>query len=158
MSSIDAKLDILYKLDELKNKYCLNLPEYNLHNWSLEQLKDELRDVQYLANHGIRRNSITQVDNNDDDQINNMFTGVVNIYTIIQNHNEDLLDLEPQGNPNKERTTLRFERLKEDECSICKEKYTNSSIVDILKCGHVFHKECIDRWLEEHNDCPYCRQ
>jgi hypothetical protein len=42
------------------------------------------------------------------------------------------------------------------ECSICysvlnKEKTTT-------KCGHVYCKECITKWLKDHDTCPVCRQ
>jgi hypothetical protein len=41
----------------------------------------------------------------------------------------------------------------EEECSIC---YDDNPTV-ILKCKHVYHKECIDKWLQEHSTCPQCR-
>ena len=41
------------------------------------------------------------------------------------------------------------------ECSICL-----SQIEDHLvktKCGHFFHKKCLEQWLETANTCPECR-
>lgn len=42
------------------------------------------------------------------------------------------------------------------ECPICYE--CMHTRITKLKCGHTFHKKCIDRWAEEHCTCPYCRQ
>ena len=41
-------------------------------------------------------------------------------------------------------------------CSICLETIENNYII-LYKCCHKFHKECIDRWLNKKNTCPYCR-
>ena len=24
------------------------------------------------------------------------------------------------------------------------------------KCGHVYHRHCIDKWLKDHTECPLC--
>lgn len=26
-----------------------------------------------------------------------------------------------------------------------------------LKCNHIFHKKCIDKWFKKHKKCPICR-
>jgi GABA(A) receptor-associated protein len=43
-----------------------------------------------------------------------------------------------------------------DSCSICLEKYdfTNDELVS-LKCGHVWHKHCIDEYVKK--ECPLCK-
>lgn len=43
-------------------------------------------------------------------------------------------------------------------CTICRNELLNGEVVrKINSCGHKFHIECIDRWFEEHNQCPTCR-
>ena len=43
------------------------------------------------------------------------------------------------------------------ECSICYVDYSASDEVRILKCGHDYHKKCVDEWLTRHrNRCPIC--
>ena len=43
-------------------------------------------------------------------------------------------------------------------CTICRNELTIGEVVrKINSCGHKFHIECIDRWFEEHNQCPTCR-
>ena len=38
-------------------------------------------------------------------------------------------------------------------CTICLEDVSNVP----LECGHIFHNKCIDKWLEENDTCPNCR-
>ena len=42
------------------------------------------------------------------------------------------------------------------ECPICLEKISNSKYT-ILKCNHVFHKNCANSWLKKQVTCPMCR-
>ena len=56
----------------------------------------------------------------------------------------------------------RFSSLNEDqlvnECSICLEPYKQGDDIILLKCGHLFHEECIKTWITPDNQsCPYCR-
>ncbi|ESN91147.1 hypothetical protein HELRODRAFT_153619, partial [Helobdella robusta] len=44
-----------------------------------------------------------------------------------------------------------------DDCSICTEKFEANSLVYELKCGHMFHKMCLRKWLNHKTICPYCR-
>lgn len=46
-----------------------------------------------------------------------------------------------------------------ENCPICisNDEFTYKSWVE-LKCGHHFHRHCIDLWLEEHQTCPICVQ
>ena len=41
-----------------------------------------------------------------------------------------------------------------EECPIC---YEDMPAPTQLRCGHTFHKHCIDKWAETHCTCPYCR-
>ena len=43
-------------------------------------------------------------------------------------------------------------------CSICQNRILSQSIVrEIQICHHIFHPECIDEWLIQHDTCPVCR-
>ena len=46
----------------------------------------------------------------------------------------------------------------EEECSICLTSYQQKDMLRTLPCGHSFHKDCIDRWLEQSTSCPFCKQ
>ncbi len=43
------------------------------------------------------------------------------------------------------------------ECSICLEKVENEQKEQINECQHVFHKDCIAKWLKHSSTCPNCR-
>ncbi|CAM0949348.1 unnamed protein product [Alopecurus aequalis] len=43
------------------------------------------------------------------------------------------------------------------ECSICLERCGDADGLIQLRCKHVFHSSCLERWLRSHGDCPYCR-
>lgn len=52
------------------------------------------------------------------------------------------------------------EAMKKDRvCSVCLESMEKrDEMREIWKCSHVFHRECIDRWVQEGRvTCPLCR-
>ncbi|XP_076877211.1 E3 ubiquitin-protein ligase RNF130 isoform X2 [Brachyhypopomus gauderio] len=44
-----------------------------------------------------------------------------------------------------------------NHCAVCIESYQLNDVVRILPCKHVFHKLCVDPWLNEHCTCPMCK-
>tara|TARA_Y100001958_G_C21247511_1_gene578931 strand:- start:5061 stop:5441 length:381 start_codon:yes stop_codon:yes gene_type:complete len=44
----------------------------------------------------------------------------------------------------------------DDSCSICLEKYKLNDMINRLNCNHIYHKECLDNWIQN-NNCPLCR-
>lgn len=44
------------------------------------------------------------------------------------------------------------------DCAICHDVFVNGQHMRRLRCNHVFHKRCVDRWLtEQRSTCPLCR-
>lgn len=44
------------------------------------------------------------------------------------------------------------------DCSICLEEFVEGEVCRILlRCKHVFHRDCVDKWLPRHPHCPLCR-
>lgn len=83
---------------------------------------------------------------------------------------EDLLLLSSMLGPVRPSTTTQAaideaipvidwtEQLKDESCLVCLDDFKLKQPVRVLKCHHVFHRECVDRWLcESHNSCPVCR-
>ncbi|KAL9265899.1 E3 ubiquitin-protein ligase-like protein [Drosera capensis] len=53
----------------------------------------------------------------------------------------------------KERATSEEDAL----CCICLAKYVNNDELRELPCSHLFHKECVDKWLKINALCPLCK-
>ncbi|XP_057954159.1 probable E3 ubiquitin-protein ligase XERICO [Malania oleifera] len=46
----------------------------------------------------------------------------------------------------------------EQECCVCLRGFEPHSEINSLSCGHLFHKMCLERWLNYWNvTCPLCR-
>ena len=64
------------------------------------------------------------------------------------------------------RPFLKSHQVKDEHCSICRNSFDENSLnnkyvekrdnIAIGKCGHCFHKCCIDNWLKEQPTCPIC--
>ncbi|KAK7351414.1 hypothetical protein VNO77_10856 [Canavalia gladiata] len=42
-------------------------------------------------------------------------------------------------------------------CCICLAKYENNDELRELRCSHLFHKDCVDKWLKINALCPLCK-
>lgn len=47
-----------------------------------------------------------------------------------------------------------FKSKKEEACPFCLDPEVNLEIA----CSHLYHVECLARWLTRHNDCPICKR
>lgn len=43
-------------------------------------------------------------------------------------------------------------------CTICTELLDHLREVSALRCGHLFHADCLVPWLSQSMTCPQCRQ
>ncbi len=49
-----------------------------------------------------------------------------------------------------------------DNCSICFEKINSEDVLSITSCNHIYHYNCLDKWIESKKECldilcPLCR-
>lgn len=51
----------------------------------------------------------------------------------------------------------KIEKTHQKKCSICLEEYKKKDNVNLLKCNHIFHNNCLKMWLYNNNTCPLCR-
>ncbi|XP_049382810.1 uncharacterized protein LOC125847170 [Solanum stenotomum] len=45
----------------------------------------------------------------------------------------------------------------QEACAICLLEYKDEYTIATLQCGHKFHAECINKWLQRKDTCPFCR-
>ena len=44
------------------------------------------------------------------------------------------------------------------ECRVCLSEFEDGEKIRKLQCDHVFHKDCLDTWLQQYcATCPLCR-
>ncbi|OEL18732.1 hypothetical protein BAE44_0020249 [Dichanthelium oligosanthes] len=44
------------------------------------------------------------------------------------------------------------------DCRVCLARFEPESVVNRLPCGHLFHRVCLETWLDyDHATCPLCR-
>lgn len=41
-------------------------------------------------------------------------------------------------------------------CSICFENYNGNSALAAMRCGHVYHRNCLLQWFKHRQTCPIC--
>ena len=82
---------------------------------------------------------------------------------------EQLLQLEEEvGNVNKGLTKDKINKIPlkpfhkalfddNNNCIICMEGFSEGELVKQLMCGHIFHGDCIDHWLSQQKNCPFCK-
>eukprot|EP01156_Anaeramoeba_ignava_P014161 Anaeramoba_ignava/a608398_22.p1 GENE.a608398_22~~a608398_22.p1 ORF type:complete len:504 (-),score=103.58 a608398_22:200-1687(-) len=51
---------------------------------------------------------------------------------------------------------INLERLKEDVCVICLDEIKENDYM-ITPCNHIFHRSCLEKWMEIKIECPTCR-
>ena len=49
-------------------------------------------------------------------------------------------------------------RYLKSECVICFANIENVQDIRLLNCQHLFHDECIDKWLQKKPSCPVCKK
>lgn len=53
--------------------------------------------------------------------------------------------------------TQKYQGESVETCVVCMEEFSVGVDVTRMPCSHIFHGECIVKWLENSNFCPLCR-
>ncbi|MBA0708082.1 hypothetical protein Golax_020070 [Gossypium laxum] len=53
---------------------------------------------------------------------------------------------------------ILYTKGEETECCICLGVFEDEEMVKVLpQCNHVYHSQCVDKWLGSQSSCPLCR-
>ena len=83
-------------------------------------------------------------------------TELVGVYIIsvaarmLEMHPQTLRKYERLGLVRPSRTVGMLRLYSEEDIE------SNNDIIE-LKCHHMFHKKCLDPWVNEHKNCPLCK-
>ena len=73
------------------------------------------------------------------------------ISELCNNQEIDLIERLP-GVP------FRKNFVNESECGICRDEFKEGETIKVLKCNHLFHRECLGQWLINNKKCIICEQ
>ena len=67
---------------------------------------------------------------------------------------------DPSVHDKGEGSDAKMEDIDDSElkCLVCQFTYEQGDVLRRLPCGHCFHKDCVDQWLQTKDCCAYCRQ
>ena len=132
-----------------------------------EDCKFEKNFQEYLLKD--RRNDHSNIFNSDISYINDSQYSIP-LFDIISNYEEEVDD-EIEDDYDDYRQPLDEEiidslpivkikdinKLDEDKCIICMENFKENDDTISLPCIHIFHSECIKKWLQIQDYCPICK-
>ena len=107
-------------------------------------------DINNFNNVNVENNYDNDLDDEDDD----MEGGEEDEEDIfLKKRNQFILELDEF----QFKHLKKYSALKEDKCAICLLKYKGADIIKEFPCKHIFHKNCIFKWLKKSNVCPLCK-
>lgn len=172
--------DNLYNLNQsvVNNMYTLrrNLELYDFTTTSTVSTfiptPNRTRNTAYdTVNHIINNtvNHITDTDTDTDtDLIDNIFDNIFDTFLTFVDDTHELQDLQDLQDIKVVLNEQEFSKLtpiilKEmdivEDCSICLCECTTSDKLIKLKCNHIYHRDCINKWLTQNSTkCCVCRK
>lgn len=141
-------IDMIYKPVEFFNiyeyvKHMENLRilgKYNLINEHLDNLSDTWFNIV--------RTVLINIGWNFNIDYDSVILDIVNTKYVEKEDNMEIIDKIEEYNYNMKN---------EIKCIVCQCEIEENEKCKKLKCGHIFHSECINNWLKRSLECPMCR-
>ena len=96
-------------------------------------------------------NTITNTNTNTTNTINNNSITNLSLHLSTININSGLNQDQLNNNSKKQECNSRT------ECPICLCSFPEKTLFYKLKCSHLFCINCCEKWFENNNKCPLCR-
>ena len=164
----------LYQYDDtIQDFYKYMIQKLLIRGYNYEQIYNGIGCYQiYIAEideMDIVREQIRNISRNQSNRnINNL---VSLFFTFLNNNNNDINEdnLEPVKLIVPKEELSKIPCLKYNDididiknnnnmCTICQSIFKKVNKVRLLKCKHIYHQKCIDKWLSEiSHKCPICR-
>ena len=72
----------------------------------------------------------------------------------------------PKNKFNEDKNKLRLDNIETKifdidnaeyyQCGICMDSFQDEEKVKRLSCGHIFHNDCLNQWIQSNNNCYFC--
>jgi len=148
-----------------KDNYNYNKDNYSHHNSSLKNSENDKEYIYSRINNAIEFIDDLKDELNDELELMSL---------INRNNNQPKISLlarllDPSA---KQKFKLKLKKKKMSKklfinndkgknekpiCCICLRTMKINDEVSLLKCQHLFHFKCLDKWIETKEDCPICR-
>lgn len=146
-----------------------------------EQMIQDSRNQEYSVEYTISNNNNADMDVLRFINTYRRNSELLNMLSFFDNNNIDPFDLRPftsnddiLGNISQSERARReninipaynYEEVLQDTekeydktCSICLTDFNNEDKVSITECDHIYHNDCIKKWLRINNTCCICKQ
>ena len=135
--------ELIKKIEHIKGF----IPE-NSYRKDKHKINDKLEEKLAIA--AVEEQIIKELCSNDNQ---------VNIDKIINEEND-----KEENNKIKDKIKIipqiyyKKNEFENSNCSICFDEFKDNELLKQLKCGHIFHQECLNQWLINMDKCPFCNQ
>lgn len=136
--------DVLGNNDSLSNKYSALVEQYKSLKHEYDLLLGNSNTMKH--EHNLIYKKLIET-NNEHLLLVNEYNALKNDYKALKNKHDAL------------KNDINSSQISEHKCIICLEnidKYETHNNISLV-CGHIYHQNCITRWMHDNNYCPICK-
>ena len=133
----------------------------NVNNLNNANIANNVNNVNNVLNDNNAHNVNSSNSANNANNINNVNVGGNNENNIGNESEQSFLKKKEQYirdlNEFQYKHLSKYSAINEELCAICILKFKGFDILKEFPCNHIFHKDCIFKWLKKSNICPLCK-